>query len=341
MKALQLRLVLLTALSAQTPVFQSETRIVEIPVVARDSRKAPINDLRARDLHLSDNGVDQRILSLESFLLPNPAAAAGPTSGRAVSRLTIILLDALNTPLIDQINGQAAISGMLRKLAPDENRIAIYVLADGLRLLCNFMTDLNVLQSTLDTHWVEQLPIGAVSPPTLAATSRVQANPDPPQFADQRLSITVEAFRTLARRLKIIPGEKSLVWVTGGFAPSDSRGTLYDALRQLTAAQVRLYPIDARGLIACMPSQCPSLLAPIDMMEEVARKTGGRAYHDSNALADLALAALEDSSQGYLLTYAPNNYRRDGSAHRVELTTSRKGINLRYRPGYLADSQPR
>jgi VWFA-related protein len=72
-------------------------------------------------------------------------------------------------------------------------------------------------------------------------------------------------------------------------------------------------------------------------MEELAEQTGGRAYHDDNGLSALARAALEDSREGYVLTYAPANYKQDRSAHKVELRTSRKGIELRYRPGYIAD----
>ena len=73
------------------------------------------------------------------------------------------------------------------------------------------------------------------------------------------------------------------------------------------------------------------------MMEELARETGGRAFHDDNGLAALARAALDDSREGYILTYSPNNYLRNGSAHIVQLRVARKNLELRYRSGYLAD----
>ena len=41
---------------------------------------------------------------------------------------------------------------------------------------------------------------------------------------------------------------------------------------------------------------------------------------------------------GYVLTYAPRDYRLNGSTHLVSLKTSRKGIRLRYRPAYVADT---
>ena len=74
-------------------------------------------------------------------------------------------------------------------------------------------------------------------------------------------------------------------------------------------------------------------------MEEVAELTGGRAFHDDNGIGAHALArsAPDDAREGYVLTYTPNNYREDGSLHKVLLRTSRKGVELRYRPGYVAN----
>jgi VWFA-related protein len=171
--------------------------------------------------------------------------------------------------------------------------------------------------------------------------------PPPPdaeslRLAEQRLTITLNAFTGIARRLKSLRGEKSLVWMTAGFLPPDNLHGVYEVSAQLRSAKVRLYPIDARGLIACFSLPCPpAQFVPIEMMEELAVQTGGRAYHDSNGLSAPVAKALEDSRQGYLLTYAPNNYRQDGSTHQVELQTPRKRLDLRYRSAYLADTPDR
>ena len=108
-------------------------------------------------------------------------------------------------------------------------------------------------------------------------------------------------------------------------------------MHELTAARVALYPIDARGLIACIGACAPEVNLNIASMEDVAEQTGGRAYHDDNGLSALARAAIDDSREGYVLTHTPGNYRQDGSTHTVQLKTSRKGVELRYRPGYIAE----
>jgi hypothetical protein len=38
-----------------------------------------------------------------------------------------------------------------------------------------------------------------------------------------------------------------------------------------------------------------------------------------------------------LLTFVPKDYVEDGSFHGLRITTLRKGVTLRYRPGYGAD----
>lgn len=346
-KAIHLNVILATALAAQVPVFQSETRIVEIPVIARDSRNSPVADLKPHDLRLLDNGVEQNILTLEMFGGPGQsprAAAENALSSRLGPRLSIIMLDKLNSPLADQIRGNAAVSDMLQKLAASRDRIAIYSLSEDLHLICDFTTDLDILRSVMNRYQAEELPGGATAPPPLSAPASAAARlPTPVESTgarpdEMRLTVTLDALTNIARRLKNMPGEKSLVWMTAGFPPPQFSNGFDEVSRRLRDAKVRLYPIDARGLIACARLPCPPAVnAHIEMMAELAWQTGGRAYHDNNGLSTLVQAALDDSRQGYLLTYAPNNYRRDASAHTVYLQTLRKGVELRYRFGYVAD----
>jgi hypothetical protein len=52
----------------------------------------------------------------------------------------------------------------------------------------------------------------------------------------------------------------------------------------------------------------------------------------------MAHSALEDSRKGYVLTYAPSDLQDDGKFHGIRLRTARRGVPLRYRPGYYADA---
>ncbi len=233
---------------------------------------------------------------------------------------------------------------MLRTLPPGENRIAIFVRGDELRLLRDFSTDTASLRMAVDGYEGEHPRNGTVDPPpfsggfSLAATVPV-SNKDPFLFEEERLAATLTAFTRLARNMRDVRGEKSLRWVTGGFLPPEDHADIEAATHALATSNTILFPIDARGLIACPGGACPpEVNFTIASMEEVAELTGGRAFHDDNGISALARSALDDSREGYILTYAPSNYKQDGSSHKVQLKTSRKGVELRYRPGYIANS---
>jgi VWFA-related protein len=212
-----------------------------------------------------------------------------------------------------------------------QDSIAIFALGQDLHLIHPFSIYPAPLRAAVDSYQEEQPADGL---PDIGWDK----NPDPdPSLADKRLAITLAAFQAIAGEMKDVPGEKSLLWITGGFPPPDDHELIADATRALAAARVMLYPVDARGLVTCPPPPCASVNAHIAAMEEMAEQTGGRAFHDENDLAAFARAALDDSREGYVLTYSPSRYKPDGSAHIIEIGTSRKRVRLRYRPGYFAD----
>lgn len=106
-------------------------------------------------------------------------------------------------------------------------------------------------------------------------------------------------------------------------------------VRTFNASNMNLYPIDARGL-----SLDPESHRRIDAMKYMAKKTGGRAYHNRNNLDDMVHAALRDSLESYVLTYSPNNFG-DKSRHTIKIKSTRPGIKLRYRRSYYAGSRER
>ena len=96
-------------------------------------------------------------------------------------------------------------------------------------------------------------------------------------------------------------------------------------MQQLAEARVMFYPIQ------------PSMVKPFEL-DDFAELTGGKVYWEDKDLAGLMRGAIDDSREGYMLTYVPANYQNDGSAHEVKLRIEKKGIELRYRPAYVADS---
>jgi len=94
---------LMTPLAMGQTVFRSDTRAVEVTVVARRADGSIVKDLRKDEIRVFDNNREQTIASFdriggESAVAAGAAASkAVPAASPAPRQLTIIVLDALNT----------------------------------------------------------------------------------------------------------------------------------------------------------------------------------------------------------------------------------------------------
>ena len=110
------------ALAAQVPAEQTPpvatlhatTRLVVVDVVVTDSKGRPVHNLKPSDFTLTESGKSQSIGHVEEHTpgtvdapAPLPKFPAGTFTNYSVapasSALNVLLLDALNTPLEDQI----------------------------------------------------------------------------------------------------------------------------------------------------------------------------------------------------------------------------------------------
>jgi len=165
-----------------------------------------------------------------------------------------------------------------------------------------------------------------------------------------RSRITILALHSIAAHMAAIPGRKSLVWLTANL-PFSGDG----AARALGRSDVAVYPMDARGLLT------KALFAPIDdsggvagglgrgapaapgarprgqdTMEEIAQDTGGRAFINTNDLAEAIHAAVEDGAVSYTLGFYPDLDSIDGKFHELKVHLKQAHFELRYPRGYFA-----
>ncbi|HLJ87860.1 MAG TPA: VWA domain-containing protein [Candidatus Angelobacter sp.] len=130
----------------------------------------------------------------------------------------------------------------------------------------------------------------------------------------------------------------------------------------LTTAQVSVYPVDAHGLAGhaafsaessgrdklgrnAMTSQrvngtlsqdSDQSTAAHSAMNELADRTGGKAFYNGNDLDNAIGKSIEDGSTYYTLGYYPDNKDWDGKFRKIQVKSLRSGIKLRYRLGYFA-----
>lgn len=389
-------------------VLRVETRLIEVNVVAQDSKGHAARDLTRDDFKLFDNGkevhvdlfsaVSTEIVPASTTLPPN--TFSNRIQGAPPS-VTAILLDGINTSFEDQTWARTEVVRFLEDLRP-QDRVAVFLLGDHLDVLQNFTSDPKILLQALKSGKArvarelrasappEPTP-GSVQPVDLqaalqqlnasvpsgsggampstasvqgAAAANAQAQEEAVMeqfethassfFAMDRVTRTMAAFIAIANYLAQFPGRKNLIWVSAGFpiaigfdqprAPGDTRDQVHftpeleRAFKAVNNADLAVYPVDARGLVAAVPRgmDMNDLFSTQGTMQELADHTGGRAFFNTNNLAGVMRAAVDDSQADYTLGFYPHDIRWDGRYHALKVTVTRPGIRLRYRKGYYA-----
>ena len=185
-------------------------------------------------------------------------------------------------------------------------------------------------------------------------------------YTTDRVLATLRTFEFIAEHLAQLPGRKNLIWVSGGFPldigydsladwknPAVDQRTFGDevdrTMRAMNEANIAVYPVDARGLMTDPRFSAenrkfvkpPPLAPPVGVkeqqtMQEIASRTGGLAFYNTNDLARAIHSAVDDSQVTYTIGFYPAESGFDGKFHKIDVETpSRSGVKLRYRKGYF------
>jgi VWFA-related protein len=187
-------------------------------------------------------------------------------------------------------------------------------------------------------------------------------------FTEKRVGTTVAAFESIAYHLQGLPGRKSLVWISGSFPftfdfTAAGAGMDFESfkdqidrvVREFNAGGIAVYPVDARGLMG-MFARYPQFAASSQgsrgnqldnttrdqitntqvVMLEIAKRTGGKTFMETNDLAGAIQTAMDDARVTYVLSFSPSNAQWNGEFHEIKVHVKRPGLNVRHRAGYLA-----
>jgi len=186
---------------------------------------------------------------------------------------------------------------------------------------------------------------------------------------DERSNLTLNALESIGDHLAGIPGRKNLVWISGG-TPSIFMGVrdswpksylpaIKSLAERLASEGIALYPVVATGLTTVdlgtssmgrgssagqATDDVKSNLHPqtnilderlIAGMEVFADITGGRLSKNTNDLAQGVKVAADDMRGSYSVSfYVPEP--PDDRWHEFKVTTTRPGVKLLARRGYLS-----
>ncbi len=197
------------------------------------------------------------------------------------------------------------------------------------------------------------------------------------RLAEARSGVKSEAIRSLAesetqsiavlqgiesvvRRLASLPGQRSVIIVSGGFLTETLRSELGQIADRALRGGVILNAIDARGLrteTAITDASRPdfshtlngqtravkgvmlmtSAQRQTDGMQFLALDTGGVFFNNSNDLEAGFRQAASPPKVFYLLAFSPQNLKLDGAFHPLQVKlVSARGLSVQARRGYYA-----
>jgi VWFA-related protein len=381
----------------KTPlVFSSRAEYVLVPVIVRDKNRQHVKGLNKADFTIQEDGRAQKITSVEEIKTETStirrASAPQNEFSNALNdanprRLTIIVLDLINTRAQDQTQARKSVIKLLSRSVDEDSLIQLLTIsAKGITVVHDYTEDpkalvvalqkLNgnfgsdeVVKSSATADQVKKL-LGATA--TLAIQGRIvdfATGADAQYSALQRdvaISTTLTAFQRIAQSVANVSGRKSLVWVTGAFpftidnanseiVGAGSFGAFERTMQLLDNANVSMYPVDARGLVALnISAESSDLnlrdigamehdynqgskehLATIQTMTTVAEMTGGKAFINRNDVDNSVSEAMQDGTDYYLLTYPLNKTNTQAGWRKLQVKCKGDGFKIQARRGFF------
>lgn len=338
------------------PTFRAQTRVVLVDVIVTDSKGQFVPGLKVEDFTVQEDHKAQKISGFNVYRYEAPKALppmqlppnqfTNFTQQAPGGAVTILMLDTLNTPSIEQGYARKAMAQFLRRL-PSGQRVGLFILSDHPHLVQGFTSSSDALIAASKSLSPE---------PSVVAPDSTGSNPLQPTIdtnlgsyadltSDVRFKLTLATLNALARSVSGFSGRKNLLWLSGHFPlrldeefVTNNRagfGGHYSADVQetaalLAAAQIAVYPVDVKGL---------GVAADTFAEEDLARETGGKAFYGSNAVDDALLHGIQQGSDYYTLAYSPENHKWDGRYRKIEVKLAQKGYKLTFRRGYYANEE--
>ena len=331
-----------------TTVFSANANLVLVDVVVTDHGN-PVHGLDRERFHVLEDGHEQPIASFDEHTPSTTPASAAQTPlpphtytnvpvYPPASAVNVLLLDALNTPMANQMDVRRRMIQYLDKI-PAGSPLAIFTLSSRLRMLEGFSTDAAALTKILKsasgtpqqsvildpqsdqaldssiggmaTLSSSQDPLVVAGVSTLSSMLQFQADISAFQ-TDTRVQITLGAMQQLARYLSGIPGRKNVIWLSGSFPialdPDDALQDPFEAMRNYSD-QIR----DTANLL----SAARVAVYPVDARGLVTPPTLDASYSPSSNLVSATTNGNRTSTRRRLTVNKPSVSTDDLNANKL------------------------
>lgn len=303
--------------------FRTQSILMQVPVIVADKSGDHLHNLTRDAFHIFENGKEQKIASFEEIITANtklPLAAHKPgeyvnlaLSDNQPRAITVIAIDTVNTPFLDQESGRRALVKYLGSILDPSQVLALMVRGShGLRTISGLTADPNQLIEALKRVSGELTVMDKFGADAEAEAARgniadLPAFPgahsggnlgeeiekfieheDAIEAAFQQqnaIETTMNDFLALAWSLSGVPGRKSVIWVTGGFpfaissadvVPGGYLSSVYErAMESLSNANIAVYPVDVRGLTnpAVVEAGASRSHSPRDLQRQIGNRS--------------------------------------------------------------------
>jgi VWFA-related protein len=391
--ALILASIVVMSLSAQ---FTAETRLVIVNLSAKDKSGKPIMTLKKEDVEVFEDGVRQEIKVFELQKLDGEAlpAITEPASSKSKTieekakpkaeakayvepaknsvikyqdrRLLCLLFDMTSMQPPEQLRAQEAAIKFLETQMTTNDLVEIMTFNSNIKVVEEFTADRERLITSL-----KKLTVGQGSDFADLATTTADEGDDSGGFTadDTEFNIfntdrKLSALEDASRKLGAFPEKKALIYFSSGVGKTgvENQSQIKATTNAAVRANVAIYSIDARGLVANPPggdaSQASSrgtgmitgtkqagIKANFQNSQEtlttISEDTGGKAMLDTNDLTMGIQQAQDDINSYYIIGYSPKNAADDGKLRRIEVKMLNKTMyaKLDFRKAYYANKQ--
>ncbi len=370
--------------------FTSSTQLVVETVIVKDKNGKPVEGLTAKDFTITEDGKPQSIAFLEYEKLADPQTAAPqavaiPAATEIVKvdkvtrgqiapeqpgniqhrdrRMLGMYFDMTAMPVPDQLRAlDAARKFIQTKMTPQDLMAIMKFSGSGVEVLDDFTDNRDELLTSL-----QKLVVGDEDTPEdpqddSSADTGAAFGQDSGEFNIFTTDRQLAALQTAVKMLGQLNEKKALIYFASGLRlnglnnQAQLQGTINSAIR----ANVALYPIDARGLIAQAPMGDATKGSPgglgmytgssagatwsnfqqsQDTLYTLAADTGGKALLDNNDLTVGMVNAQKSIFSYYIIGYYSSNTALDGKFRKIKITLNDTSAKVDYRVGYFAGKQ--
>lgn len=396
--ALSVFLLLLLPIEAQqppapdaTPKFTSNTQLVVETVIVKDKSGKPIEGLTAKDFTITEDGKPQVIKFCEFQTLkdtpenvPTLVADTAPVEVAKVDSLTRnqiaaetpgdikhrdrrmlgLYFDMSAMPTPDQLRALDAAEKFIKTKMTSQDLMAIMKFSgNGVEVLDDFTDNRGELLASIqklvvgDAQGNDEDPQDDSSADTGSAFGQ-----DMGEFNIFTTDRQLAALQTAVQMLGQLNEKKALIYFASGLRlnGTNNQAQLQATVNSAIRANVALFPVDARGLVALPPmgdatkgspggngmysgSSATANLSNFQITQDtlytLAADTGGKALLDNNDLTVGMVNAQKAISSYYIIGYYSSNIALDGKFRKIKISVSDTSAKLDFRVGYYAGKQ--